>query len=148
MKSLLHRIAIEIENLWDTMKPERPPGSPFIDPYNGYSTPTHLVARGRVLALVKPANVEVPETIWENFQSMLKLFATNEMAGQRVIAGDADAVTDEEGYFTIHLARRGDGRVDVPARVDGQQEETSLMAHRSSPAMADLKPRSSRASTT
>ena len=109
LKTDLARIAAFFENAFEAVLPERERGPAGVEPYVGYSTPDSLVVRGRVLALKGDVEEERAGSRWENFQSMARLFDTDEMAGVRVVADGAEARSDEEGYFTLELPRGGTG---------------------------------------
>ena len=97
------------------------PARLVIEPYLGYATPDHLVARGRVLAMRDvERDAETGGSPLANARQMFRLFATHEVSGVTVSAGDMSAVTDAEGYFTI-LLPRGDeaGWHEVAVTADG-----------------------------
>ena len=92
-----------------------------IEPYHGYATPEHLVARGRVLAARRSEVTVQGESKLANARQMFRLFATHEVADVTVTAGEFSAVTDAEGYFTLLLPRRAQtGWVNVAVSVSGQ----------------------------
>lgn len=103
MKLWLARIAVRIERLLSRGQSARQAGA--IVPYIGYATQTHLVLRGRVLAHLRKSAVAEGQGRWRNMRQMLALFATAEVAGVTVSAGDVSAETDDEGYFTLLLPR-------------------------------------------
>lgn len=151
----LRRLALGVERWLDrilTFKNRRRP--PLIEPYTGYATPDALVARGRVLTHLR-RHSPLPEHGWfTNLRQMLLLFLTDEVQGVRVRAegawaedrraegargGDggveagegapADAVSDEEGYFTLVVPRDGagdSGWTEIGARVHGSGERAAL----------------------
>ncbi|SEP58449.1 Phosphatidate phosphatase APP1 [Loktanella sp. DSM 29012] len=85
-----------------------------IEPYHGYATPEHLIARGRILALRASERAPGGGSRLANARQMLRLFATHEVADVTVSAGDVTAVSDAEGYFTLLLPRDGrTGWIDV-----------------------------------
>ena len=90
-----------------------------IEPYDGYATPTHLIARGRVLA-ARDAEVIDGHSKLANARQMFRLLATHEVADVTVTAGTCSAVTDAEGYFHL-LLPRGDqtGWVNVAVTIAG-----------------------------
>ena len=106
MKRRLVRTLTHLEWLFDTLVGRlRPPRAapPVIDPYLGYATSEHWVARGRVLTrLVRPEG-RVGQRRGRNLLQMLSLFLTDEVAEVTVTAPahGVSAVTDEEGYFTL-----------------------------------------------
>ena len=127
MKRRLVRTLTRLEWLFDTLVGRlRPPRAapPVIDPYLGYSTPEHWVARGRVLTrLVRPEG-RVGQRRGRNLLQMLSLFLTDEVAEVTVTAPahNVSAVTDEEGYFTL-LVPRGpsQGWAEVVVEAEGAQ---------------------------
>jgi phosphatidate phosphatase APP1 len=92
----------------------RRPGPPLIDPYLGYATPEHLVARGRLLSRLRRPALRDGQRRWRNALQMLSLFLTDEMAQKpvrltgRFTGQRLEALSDEEGYFTL-LVPRGEG---------------------------------------
>ena len=90
-----------------------------IEPYAGYATPDHLVARGRVLAAREVETIDGKSRL-ANARQMFRLFATHEVADVTVTSGACSAVTDAEGYFTL-LLPRGDqvGWIDVAVSIPG-----------------------------
>ncbi|WP_306115560.1 MULTISPECIES: App1 family protein [unclassified Roseovarius] len=77
----------------------------IIEPYAGYATPEHLVVRGRVHDSFAPAAPRPGQGRFTNLRQMLAMFRTQEVAGATVTAGAQEAMTDEEGYFTLQLER-------------------------------------------
>ena len=114
LKLRLARVAARIEAGVDALFRQVPPVPGLIEPYDGYATPEHLVVRGRVLARSTATKVRPGQGAWANFRAMVRLFATDEVRGVAVRAGDVEGVTDEEGYFTLRLPRMGEtGWVEV-----------------------------------
>lgn len=112
----------------------RPPRSlpPVIDPYLGYSTPEHWIARGRVLSRLRRPAARVGQGAGRNAVQMLSLFLTDEVADVQVTAtgaigaggGGHGALTDEEGYFTLlvpraEVAEDAAGWVEVAVAAEG-----------------------------
>ena len=148
MKSLLTRYAARTETLLDALRGERLHSGPVhVEAYLGYSTPDALVARGRVLS--RPAHRADAETPVEGLAESFRRFLTDEIAGVRVEAHGASAVTDEEGHFELRLPRGacggGDGpeegwcsvpvvlpdhqtRTALPVRVPGERAEFGIIS--------------------
>ena len=97
------------------------PAHLVIEPYLGYATPDHLVARGRVLAMRDAErDDETGGSPLANARQMFRLFATHEVSDVTVTAGEHSAVSDAEGYFTILLPRDGQtGWHEVPVEARG-----------------------------
>ena len=90
-----------------------------IEPYGGYATREHLIARGRVLAARDVEKIEGRSKL-ANARQMFRLFATHEVADVTVTSGACSAVTDAEGYFTLLLPRTDQqGWVDVVVSIPG-----------------------------
>lgn len=109
LKTRLAPLAARLERGVDRLWPQRPrSGPPVIDPYLGYSTPEELILRGRVLSHVTRHVPRHGQRWWRNLLQMISLFFTWEVSGVTVVAEafGRTAVTDEEGYFTLHLPRR------------------------------------------
>ncbi len=96
-----------------------PRSAQVIAPYLGYATPDHLVVRGRVLAAQRVDKPHAEQGRMRNLQQMLRMFLTDEVAGVTVTAQGVTALSDEEGYFTLHLPR-GDqvGWVDITVNAE------------------------------
>ena len=92
-----------------------------IEPYFGYATPEHLVARGRVLALRDAERERDGTGPLANARQMFRLFATHEVSGVTLRAGGVTAVSDAEGYVTLFLPREDEGGW-VAVTVDGEPE--------------------------
>lgn len=75
--------------------------------YRGYGTPERLWLKGRVLENNRVSPAEDNDTIWDNLLNMYRRFATDEIAGARVLLrfGDREQefVTGEEGFFEAWL---------------------------------------------
>ena len=90
-----------------------------IEPYGGYATPDHLVARGRVLAAREVEKIDGRSKL-ANARQMFRLFATHEVSDVTVTSGPCSAVTDAEGYFTLMLPRTDQaGWVNVAVSIPG-----------------------------
>ena len=108
MKALLAKLVHPVERLFDGMRRRKAPDHVVIDPYLGFATPEHIVLRGRVLTKLRRTTPVLDASWISNLRQMVKLFLTDEVAGVTVSAGDITGVTDEEGYFTLHLPRDPD----------------------------------------
>jgi phosphatidate phosphatase APP1 len=75
--------------------------------YGGFGTQETLYCRGRVLANRAVTPAEDNDTVWENLLASYSRFDTDEVPGARVTARfqdtQLDAITDDEGYFSIAL---------------------------------------------
>jgi phosphatidate phosphatase APP1 len=82
----------------------------MIQPYRGHGTGTTFYLKGRVLEHTGVTHSSSTDSLWENVLNMYRRFGSDELPHARVQArvGDQtwDAVTDEEGYFTLELALR------------------------------------------
>lgn len=118
-KIYLVRFASLCERAFDAIRPERIYGDIEIDPYFGYTTPTEIILRGRVLSrrlddvakdtLEKPVDKsDTDPSLWENFKSMIALFNTQEIPNVPIRYGDIETLSDEEGYFKLSLPRAND----------------------------------------
>ncbi|WP_165351860.1 phosphatase domain-containing protein [Salipiger sp. IMCC34102] len=102
-----------------------------IEPYHGYATPEHLVARGRVLAIREAERDVKGGSRLANARQMFRLFATHEVSGVTLRSGAHSAVTDAEGYFTLFVPRRDrQGWVDVPVSGGGTSAECPVLIAR------------------
>ena len=86
---------------------------PFeILPYRGHGTSRELFLRGRVLEETGITRSGRDDTIWRNVLNMVRRFASDEVAGAKVLATfgglRAETVTDEEGFFEVRF------RLDEP----------------------------------
>lgn len=121
-RGALARVAVKVERFVDRLRPARSKDSVVIEPYLGYATPGGIVARGRVLTSLRRTVPAPEQSRLVNLLQMTRLFLTSEVAGVTVVAesdggAPAIAVSDEEGYFTLRLARTtGSGWIDVPVR--------------------------------
>jgi len=116
MKRFLHRTAILAETLWDKLPTRHGPRSPYIDPFIGYSTPEHIIVRGRVLDGKPVADLPADSSPWSNFRNMVKRFVTHEVPGIEIEIAGTRTVSDEEGYFSVHLPRTGIPTPSLDAR--------------------------------
>ncbi len=118
IKLRLARLAARAERVVDRFR--RQETARRIDPYIGYSTPSNLIVRGRVLGNSAAVAAVDGQSRWLNFKQMIALFATDEVADVAVKAGDVTAQTDEEGYFTLLLPREGScGLKDIVVTAGG-----------------------------
>ncbi|MGB3406820.1 MAG: phosphatase domain-containing protein [Jannaschia sp.] len=94
---------------------------PVLEPYFGYAADRGLVIRGRVLTSLRRTEPSPEASKWANLRQMATLFITDEVADVTVRGGGVDAVTDAEGYFTLHVP--GDflpGWAEIMVALDGQ----------------------------
>lgn len=106
IKRTLHRTALRLEKLADRIFHRTAPGR-VIDAYIGYTTPEHIVLRGRVLSKLRHATAVSGQSRFANLRQMIGMFFTDEVRGATVRCKDIETVTDDEGYFTIHLPADG-----------------------------------------
>ncbi|MEW9918041.1 phosphatase domain-containing protein [Marimonas sp. MJW-29] len=104
VRKALHAVVWRIERVIDAVRGQRDKRR-VIEPYIGYATPDHLVVRGRVLTALRRNAPRAEQSRWVNFRQMLGLFLTDEVADVEISAEGMTAHTDEEGYFTLLLAR-------------------------------------------
>ena len=79
---------------------------PFeILPYRGHGTSRELFLKGRVLEETGITRPGRDDALWLNVLNMLRRFASDEVAGARVLASfgelQAETTTDEEGFFEV-----------------------------------------------
>jgi phosphatidate phosphatase APP1 len=76
-------------------------------PYRGHGTPRELFLRGRVLERAGITSSGKDDTVLQNVGNMARRFASDEVAGARVLAthGElrAETVADAEGFFDVRL---------------------------------------------
>ena len=72
----LHRLALSAERSIDRRVARRRRDRPVIEPYLGYATPEHLIARGRVLTALRRGEPLPTQSRWTNFRQMAALFLT------------------------------------------------------------------------
>lgn len=95
-------------------------GAPVIEAYLGYAVPEGLVLRGRILARAVGREARPGQGLFSNIRQMLALFFTDEIAGVRVVSGDVETTSDEEGYFTLILPQSlPPGWHDIAAQAEG-----------------------------
>jgi len=104
VKKILHKFAVRAERVADKAFQRTAEGRE-IDPYIGYSTPTQIIIRGRVLTKLRATNAVATQSNLANLRDMIGLFLTDEVRDATVRCGDVTARTDEEGYFTLVLPR-------------------------------------------
>lgn len=115
LKRLLHRAALKAERIADRLFSRTGKGRE-IDAYIGYASPDHIILRGRVLSKLRHVSAVEGQTRLRNFLQMLGMFLTDEVRDVKVRCGGVEALTDEEGYFTLLLprdARTGWGTEEV-----------------------------------
>jgi phosphatidate phosphatase APP1 len=78
-----------------------------IVPYLGYGTAEKFLLRGRLLEDKGAIAASDADSRWDNLRNMYRRFATDEIAGGRVLARfqtvEKEAVADAEGYFSLEL---------------------------------------------
>ena len=78
-----------------------------IVPYIGYGTADKFTLSGRVLEDKGAIAASGADSRWENLRNMYRRFATDEIAGARVLARfqtvETEVVADSEGYFNVEL---------------------------------------------
>lgn len=123
IRKAIHRVAWRLEKMVDRIASHRNKRR-IIEPYLGYATPTHLIARGRVLTSLRRSNPMPTQSKWTNFKQMLALFLTGEVANVEVEAEGVAAVSDEEGYFTLLLPRGSQtGWADITVSIVGENTD-------------------------
>ncbi len=128
MKRIFHRTLLRLERIADRFQ-RKQKATRVLEGYAGYASEEHLVIRGRVLTKLKGQTASEDAGIITNFRQMLSLFLTDEVADVRVYAGDVEALTDEEGYFTLLLPKpETSGWVDIPVHIDGFEDATICSA--------------------
>lgn len=124
IRKLLHTTALWLEHAFDLVRPARGEGR-LIEPYAGYASDDQLVVRGRVLSAIRRHKPKPDQSKFTNFQQMLSLFLTREVADVPVRSGDVEAISDEEGYFTLILPKPDKtGWIDVPVHIGDSAQET------------------------
>jgi phosphatidate phosphatase APP1 len=81
---------------------------PFeILPYRGYGTSREFFLRGRVLEEAGITCAGRDDSVWKNILNMLRRFASDEVAGARVMASfegmQVETTADVEGYFEVRF---------------------------------------------
>lgn len=101
----MHSIAVNSENLLDTLQDNESSETLHLQSYFGYSTKDEIIIRGRALhADTNRASNDTPSMV-DNLAAMAALFMTKESEGERVSVGKHTGVSDEEGYYRIALPR-------------------------------------------
>lgn len=84
-------------------------------PYRGHGTPRELFLKGRVLEEAGITRAGQDDTVWHNVRNMARRFASDEVAGARVMASfqglQVESVADVEGFFEV--------RFRLPEPLDG-----------------------------
>ncbi len=128
IKGALGKLVLPVERVIDRLFAGQRQGR-AIDPYIGYSTPTGLILRGRVLSTLERAKPRKGQRKWTNFRQMLQLFITREVAQVEVASGNARAHSDEEGYFQLRLDRPAEsGWLELPVTIPDVAEVVSCKA--------------------
>jgi len=124
VKLALARVAHRFERGIEKIKRGPARDDPIIDCYGGYTSPDHIVLRGRVLAKARAISAVGPQSKWRNFKDFLSLFATDELRDLTITAADYDLTTqtDEEGFFTLRVPVNGDVPVVVNVQAAGAKE--------------------------
>ena len=124
----LHRLALAAERRLDRHVARKGRERPIIEPYGGYATPEHLIARARVVSALRRGEPLPTQSRWTNFRQMLALFLTGEVEGVTVEGGGVEAVSDAEGYVSLLVPREGQGPGwhGIDARCAGFAEARSL----------------------
>lgn len=82
-----------------------------IVPYRGHGTDREFFLRGRVLEDTGVDRSMSDDTLWENLRNTARRFASDEIAGARLLAtfdgAEARVVADEEGFFDVRLGLTG-----------------------------------------
>jgi phosphatidate phosphatase APP1 len=110
-REIVAQIAGDVETQFDALKQRldrRIGDEPLqIVAYRGYGTATQLVLSGRVLEQTGARAAADHDSVWDNLLNTYRRFATDEIAGARVLIeyGGArqEVVTDEEGFFMARL---------------------------------------------
>ncbi len=112
-----------IERLVDRAMARGRSDRPVLDPYRGYAVPDGIVLRGRVLSSLRRTAPDPMHGRWANLRQMASLFFTDEVSGITVTLPGTDirAVSDDEGYLTIHVPRPKDaaGWSIQPVEIEG-----------------------------
>lgn len=121
MKLVLARTAHKIERGFEKIRRGPATDNPIIDCYGGYTTPDHIVLRGRVLAKARAISASGRQSRWQNFKDFLSLFFTDELrdVAIKAIAHEASALTDEEGFFTLKIPHNGPAPAQVGIKAAG-----------------------------
>lgn len=97
---------------------------PVIVPFRGHASETRLHLKGRVLDGAPVATADENASLLANARDMLQRFESDEVRGARIRAtfgaSTCDVVSDEEGYFRIHLD------LDEPLPVDARTQTVRL----------------------
>ncbi len=84
---------------------------PRVEAYRGYGTAEKAVVMGRVLRGSPIRASGEADGRWVNLAAMIQRFESDEVPGARLRirfpGGTKEAVTDEEGYFTVAIERPG-----------------------------------------
>lgn len=124
-----HRSAVEVERRFDELRAGLRDRLGRTDPlmiqaYRGFGSTDEVLVWGRVLEDDGRRDVSDRDTVWQNLVASYKRFETDEVPGARVVArfagAEAEAVTDDEGYFEIRL------RPAVPIPTDAAWHTVAL----------------------
>lgn len=129
LRYLLHRLAYWSERLMDHMVVRRARSRgdvPALDPYRGFSTPTHAIVRGRALTALRRTDPSEGQRLSTNLRQMVSLFITGELADLPVVASDsrAETRTNAEGYLWLEVPREdlSPGWSEVTVEIAGHPE--------------------------
>lgn len=85
-----------------------------IVPYRSFGTDDVLVVRGRVLRDRLPSAAEPDQSPWRNLRDAWRRIESDEVRGAPLTvtcgASSAETITDDEGYFEVHLPQAGSAR--------------------------------------
>lgn len=88
----------------------------IIIPYLGYGTDGAVLSRGRVLRDKGIASAQADDSLWDNVLNMYRRIESDEVPGVKVRGRfhelEAEAVTDNEGYFSLAFAPQWSGPIE------------------------------------
>jgi phosphatidate phosphatase APP1 len=127
LKQLLQRLGLWLERALDAVLVWRARGrAPQLDPYRGFSTPDHLILRGRALTALRRTSPSEGQRMLKNLRQMISLFITGELADVPVVASASGkgTKTDAEGYIWLEVPREAvtPGWREVAVEVSGHPE--------------------------
>ncbi|WP_227272130.1 phosphatase domain-containing protein [Roseobacter weihaiensis] len=125
LKNIVHGALLKAERFAGRFSRNRSK-TRHVDPYIGYATPTHFVARGRVLSRRRTAPARPGQSRLANLRGMISLFMTDEAAGAEVRSEHGRTVTDEEGYFQLTFPKTTQtGWIERAVTVEGAEAPAS-----------------------
>lgn len=104
IRHAIHKAILRLENVADRVFGRTAEGRE-IDAFIGYATQDHIVLRGRLLSKLRHSTAVSGQSCFANFRQIMGMFFTDEVRDAVVRCNDVEAVTDEEGYFTLLLPR-------------------------------------------